>query len=132
MAEPGDIRDVMDFPPIKTVSDRSALMKTYQARLNAHLAAYRRDKLGVLQAGSFEYRGRTIRREHVLPEEHEWLNILPPALLYVQAHLAANPRVKRHRYFHHLNSSQAFAWNLFLPYFCAGRDGSEVLLRALG
>jgi hypothetical protein len=44
----------------------------------------------------------------------------------------AFPEIKRHRYFHHLNSSQAFALNLFFPYFSVRPDQSPSLLRALG
>jgi hypothetical protein len=39
---------------------------------------------------------------------------------------------KRHRYFHHLNSSQAFAFNLFFPYFSGGQQSASALLRAFG
>src|SRR6266536_2381149 len=44
--------------------------------------------------------------------------------------LAAHPH-KRHRYFHHLNSSQAFAF-MFFPYFSGGLEPVSALLRALG
>jgi hypothetical protein len=47
------------------------------------------------------------------------------------AFLAAHPG-KRHRYFHHLNSSQAFAFNLFFPYFSGEPEVASALLRALG
>jgi hypothetical protein len=40
--------------------------------------------------------------------------------------------VTLHRYFHHLNSSQAFTFNLFLPFLYYGTKGSSALLRALG
>jgi hypothetical protein len=39
---------------------------------------------------------------------------------------------KLHRYFHHLNSSQAFALNLFFHYFEGGPESAAALLRALG
>jgi hypothetical protein len=39
---------------------------------------------------------------------------------------------KCHQYLHHLNSSQAFAFNLFFPYFSGGPEAASALLRALG
>jgi hypothetical protein len=50
----------------------------------------------------------------------------------IRAYLASKPYIKRHRYFHHLNSSQALSFNLFIPYFESSPAVAEVLLRALG
>ena len=46
--------------------------------------------------------------------------------------LKRNPGLKLHKYFHHLNSSQAFAFNLFVPYFDRGSNAAQILLGALG
>jgi hypothetical protein len=47
-------------------------------------------------------------------------------------YLKANPSVKLHMYFHHLNSSQAFAFNLFFPFFSAGAGPARALSSSLG
>ena len=102
---------------------------TYQARLRAHLAAYKRSTLGVEEAGGFKYRGREVRHGHILPVEHSDLNLLPLARTLESSQ---SPRLPRHRYFHHLTSSQAFTYNLFLPFFDPNGGGAPALLRALG
>ena len=58
-------------------------------------------------------------------------NLLEEAEPAASAFLRAHPQ-KRHRYFHHLNSSQAFAFNLFFPYFSGEPESASALLRALG
>lgn len=104
---------------------------SYQIRLKRHLAEYKRAHLRVVEPGVFRYRGRNVQCDHVLPRSKEWLNILPLARPSVRAFLRANP-TKRHRYFHHLNSSQAFAFNLFFPFLGGVPEGARALLRALG
>ena len=105
-------------------------MPTYAQNLNAHLSAYKATRLGVREPGTFVYRGRELTYDHILPKEKQWLNILEPFREHIQRYLAARPEIKLHRYFHHLNSSQAFALNLFFPYFEGG--GSSQLLSAMG
>lgn len=103
---------------------------TYKELLLAHLGQYRRDVLGVVLPGTFHYRGRDIPVEHILPKTDTWLGIpsetREEVLRYAQAH-----GIKLHRYFHHLNSSQAFALSLFVPFFEGGVPGANALLRAL-
>ena len=62
-----------------------------------------------------------------MPPRTSWKRPNQAANLFLTAH----PQ-KRHRYFHHLNSSQAFAFNLFFPYFSGGPEPASALLRALG
>ncbi|MGB8297623.1 MAG: hypothetical protein WCG85_19555 [Polyangia bacterium] len=104
----------------------------YRARLLAHLIRYKYSVLRIREPGTFQYRGRAVPKEHVLPRAKKWANLLGLAQPLVKAHLAANGEVRLHRYFHHLNSSQAFAFNLFFPFFGGPKAGSSSLLRALG
>lgn len=104
---------------------------TYQQRLKIHLAEYRRHTLGVAKPGIFRYRGRDVQCEHILPADAWRLNLLELARPAAEEFLSKNPR-KRHRYFHHLNSSQAFTLNLFHPYFDGGSAAAASLLRAFG
>jgi hypothetical protein len=115
----------------KNSADGAKSQVSYQNDLKRHLADYKRRHLGISQPGNFLYRGRKVRRDHILPTENASRNLLEEARPKASAFLAKNP-MKRHRYFHHLNSSQAFAFNLFFPYFSGGPAASSALLRALG
>jgi hypothetical protein len=105
-------------------------MSNYAKHLNAHLASYKARCLGALEPGTFMYRGQELRYDHILPKEQGWLNLLAPYRPDIQRYLSTRPAITLHRYFHHLNSSQAFALNLFFPYFEKG--GAPQLLAAMG
>lgn len=105
-------------------------MATYAQILQRHLAAYKASRLGVKEAGTFLHNGRELHYAHILPKELRWLNILEPIRAEVREYLEQHPDVKPHRFFHHLNSSQAFAFNLFFPYFEQGAP--LALLQAMG
>jgi hypothetical protein len=68
-------------------------------------------------------------KDHILPVDLAENNLLAPVREEILAHVKATG-IDLHKYFHHLNSSQAFALNLFYPFFERGQ--SKVLLRALG
>ncbi|HEX3036589.1 MAG TPA: hypothetical protein VHT73_15940 [Thermodesulfobacteriota bacterium] len=105
---------------------------TYQKRLLEHLASYKKNVLKIETPGLFNYRGKEVEVQHILPIGDKWSNILESTRTQVKAYVETTPHVTLHRYFHHLNSSQALAFNLFYPYFDNGSVCSEVLLRALG
>jgi hypothetical protein len=102
-------------------------MAPYSRRLNEHLARYRVDALGISEDGV--WRGR--RYPHILPVESPQLNLLQTVREDCWRHVGANA-VQLHQYFHHLNSSQAFAFNLFFPFAGPQRADCGVLLDALG
>ena len=104
----------------------------YQTELNSHLARYKETELGVQEPGIFMYRNRAVQKAHILPKSASWQNLFPIARELVQRYRPAAGPLKLHRYFHHLNSSQAFALNLFFPYFEGGDQAATVLLDALG
>jgi hypothetical protein len=104
----------------------------YHEQLNKHLVAYKRDVLGLTEPGVFRYRGRDVLVDHILRVDSSWLNLVEPSRTMVQKYCKAHPGFRRHRYFHHLNSSQAFALNLFFPFFEGGSPSASALLRALG
>jgi len=78
-----------------------------------HLARYKVNILGVQEDGLFHYRGRDIPKPHILPITHHKANILERYRTQFFSSDYAN--VKLHRFFHHLNSSQALCINLFYP-----------------
>jgi hypothetical protein len=104
---------------------------TYQSELNRHLAEYKRAVLGISEPGLYRHRGVDLPYEHILPICHRYRNLLTEAAPLAELFLKNNP-TKRHRYFHHLNSSQAFAFNLFFPFFSGGAETASVLLDAFG
>jgi hypothetical protein len=103
-------------------------MKDYQAAITAHLSRYAKRRLGVFETGT--YKGR--HYAHILPPHLRFLNLLEPVRAELQDYLHANPAITLHQYFHHLNSSQAFAFNLFYPYFSSGVEVAGALTGALG
>ena len=105
-------------------------MNGYAERLTLHLTTYRAARLAVDEPGIFRHKGIDLEYDHILPMGLKWLNLLEPFRMEIRRHLDAHPEVRLHKFFHHLNSSQAFALNLFYPFFQEG--GSENLIRALG
>lgn len=103
-------------------------MKTYQTTLQEHLGIYAKERLGVFEQGT--YKGREY--SHILPARLQFLNILESVRKEVQSYLRSSSRIKLHRYFHHLNSSQAFTFNLFYPYFAEGGPSARTLSAVLG
>lgn len=98
--------------------------------MRAHLAAYKRRRLGVVENGV--WLGNDREYEHVLPAALERLNILEGIRAEFWEHVEAHSReIGLHTDFCHLNSSQAFAFNLLFP-FVAPAALSEALCAALG
>jgi hypothetical protein len=106
-------------------------MTLYADALRAHLATYKRDRLGIQEHGIWRNNKRAYA--HILPEAEYQLNILEtirtPFWRYFEG---VSATTATHTDFHHLNSSQAFAFNLLFPF--VGLPGSRPrdLLAALG
>ena len=78
-----------------------------------HLAQYKVEVLGVQEDGLFHYCGRDIPMSHILPINYRKMNILER---YRSRFFSSDfAKVRLHRFFHHLNSSQALCINLFYP-----------------
>ncbi len=75
------------------------------------LATYKTDILKVAENGI--YKGDGKQRPHILPIEKFKLNILEE--FRDDFWESEYSKIKRHMYFHHLNSSQAMCINLFFP-----------------
>jgi hypothetical protein len=101
----------------------------YQDDLKKHLADYKRMCLGIDEPGVFQYRGRDVPQDHILPLSEASRNLLEEAQPILKKY---GSKLALHKYFHHLNSSQAFAFNLFFPYFDGTTESASALLRALG
>ncbi|TVQ97011.1 MAG: hypothetical protein EA398_15175 [Deltaproteobacteria bacterium] len=104
-------------------------MTDYVKRMKEHLERYRDERLGVQEDGVHKSTGRPY--PHILPEHLRWLNVHEPYRKEVRAHVDdPENNVSLHRDFHHLNSSQAFAFNLFFPFF--HDEFPKPLLEAMG
>ena len=95
-------------------------MATYQQILQRHLATYKATRLGVKEAGTFVHNGRELHYAHILPKDLRWLNVLEPIRAEVREYIELHRDLKLHKYFHHLNSSQAFAFSVGLRSRYAG------------
>ena len=99
----------------------------YREQLIEHLAEYKRTVLRVDASGTWSNRPYP----HILPRERLGLNILHPFRSRWMRHVEEK-QIELHRDFHHLNSSKAFAFNLFFPLLNGSSDTQSVLLAALG
>lgn len=79
----------------------------------AHLVWYKETVLGIKEQGSFLYKGKEVLEAHILPKNMYLKNLIDKG--YFSGLENISKSVKLHRYFYHLNSSQAFAFNLFCP-----------------
>ena len=106
----------------------------YQPRLTTHFEAYQAQRLPGLPDGVWVHKGQERTYPHILPKDQYQLNILPSVRdRFWNWFGTQKGEVKLHRFFHHLNSSQALCFNLFFPFL--KEDGKTVdprLLQALG
>lgn len=106
-------------------------MASYADSLKAHLTAYKRERLGVLEDGLWLKNQRPY--SHILPERLKRLNVLETIRReFWQFQQSPETVIRLHSDFHHLNSSQALAFNLFFPFFGLRDVAAEPLLGALG
>ncbi len=100
--------------------------------IKAHLSRYSREQLRITEPGIFLWRGKELAYDHILPAGQHDLNFLPHCRSELHRFLEANPRIKRHRFFHNLSSSQAFAFNLFFPFLTTDFPLSAPFFRHFG
>ena len=98
--------------------------------LRKHLAEYKANRLGIREAGIYRKTGRAY--QHLLPSNLRYLNLLESIRAEFRDYLRHNPAVRLHPDFHHLNSSQALAFNLFYPFLSAGGEAARLMAQALG
>ncbi|MBU3112692.1 PGN_0703 family putative restriction endonuclease [Clostridium lacusfryxellense] len=96
-------------------NDEAAILdlRDYQTKIKGHLGAYKRNKLKILEDGIFNYQGKELLYEHILPVDKRELNIIEKYRSdFFQSDYS---NINFHKYFHHLNSSQAMCINFFYP-----------------
>ncbi len=100
----------------------------YVDRLQRHLTGYRERELGT-PAGVWGDPPREYG--HILPRHQRGLNIVEPLRAEFWRVQVARPW-KLHRFFHHLTSSQALAFNLFFPLYPELPSSFAMTRRLLG
>lgn len=91
----------------------------YRDLVLEHLSAYKVDALGIEEDGIFNYRGNEIPKSHILPLADKDRNIIEK---FREKYFSSQySNIKLHRFFHHLNSSQALCINLFFPLIALNR-----------
>jgi len=105
-------------------------MTLYADRLKKHLATYRATRLGVDEHGI--HRASSRKYAHILPEHLKRLNIIETIRTEWWDYFRENAAtIGLHTDFHHLNSSQAFGFNLLYP-FATDEAAGSAFLEALG
>jgi hypothetical protein len=102
----------------------------YAQALAESLARYKVRRLGIEEDGRYVRSGRTY--PHILPEHLRFLNLLEAIRAEFIDYLhQESTHIRLHRDFHHLNSSQALAFNLFFPYL-RDTQGAALISSAVG
>jgi len=92
--------------------------QSFQSRAIYYLDNYKKRIWPLLEEGEYNHHGTIIKYDHILPKRKRNLNILPD---YREVFWASEYRkINLHRFFHHLNSSQALCINLFYPLIAEG------------
>lgn len=90
---------------------------TYQEEIKKHFEDNKEKLFGKIIEGG-KWRNSEKKYPHILPKEEEILNLLPNYRNALDQYLKNNKKeLKKHIYFHHLNSSQAMCLNFFFPLF---------------
>jgi len=88
-------------------------LRDFQTKIKEHLGVYKRNTLKIQEDGIFNYKGEELFYEHILPGNKKELNIIEK---YRTDFFQSDYRnINFHKYFHHLNSSQAMCINFFYP-----------------
>ncbi len=121
----------MNNEQLKNPMDRTRKNSTYANAVKAHMGRYKAQAMGITRNGIWEGNGRPY--PHILPEDLKEQNILLPyqgAFWEYVSRLGAGA-MPLHRYFNHLNSSQALCFNLFYPFMHDACRQLPIMLNAL-
>lgn len=103
---------------------------TYQQEIKLHFEN-NKEKLFKRKIEDGKWRNSEKKYPHILPKEEEILNLLPTYRNSLENYLNNNKsELKKHIYFHHLNSSQAMCLNFFFPLY--EEKELDVILKLFG
>lgn len=101
----------------------------FKAKVIKHMERYMADTLKITEKGLYHHEGEDLLYAHILPKEKSDYNILESYRSSYIAYRSMKP-ITLHKYFHHLNSSQAMCINYFYPLLKEKR--LDVILSLLG
>lgn len=95
--------------------DEAAILdlRDFQTKIKEHLGEYKKNTLNISENGTFNYKGEDLPYEHILSKNKKELNIIEK--YRTDFFKSDYNNINLHRYFHHLNSSQAMCINFFYP-----------------
>jgi len=103
-------------------------MRDFQTKVKEHLGEYKRNMLNISENGIFNYRNKEFLYEYILQIDKYKLNIIEK---YRNDFFATKAKkIIFHKYFHHLNSSQAMCINFFYPLI--NKNLLELILNIMG
>jgi hypothetical protein len=86
---------------------------SYQDKIKKHFEKYKKEQFENVKNGYW----KKVEKGHIFPKDKENLNLLPLYRNVLTEYLDTNvKRLKKHIYFHHLNSSQVMCLNFFYPF----------------
>jgi len=89
-------------------------LRDFTTKVKEHLGEYKRDILNISEDGIYNYKNKEIPYEYILHKDKYRFNIIEKYRNYFfQSDYYKS--IKLHKYFHHLNSSQAMCINFFYP-----------------
>lgn len=89
-------------------------LRDFQTKVKEHLGEYKRNILNTSEDGIYNYKNKELSYEHILHKNKYELNIIEK---YRRDFFQSDyyKSITLHKYFHHLNSSQALCINFFYP-----------------
>lgn len=86
-------------------------------KIYSHLKEYKEKTLCISEQGIYVYRKKKLAKSYILPDKDTEKNLLDSGYFPAEKEFYEKLKFKNriHRYFRHLNSSQALALNLFVP-----------------
>jgi hypothetical protein len=88
-------------------------MRNFHDKVKEHLGIYKTKELNISKKGIFKYKEEDYYHDHILPSDAKEFNIMEP---YRHDFYSSDySKISFHKYFHHMNSSQAMCINFFYP-----------------
>ncbi len=89
-------------------------IRNFDEQVKKHMEEYKEKVLGITEKGVYVHKGELHKYGHILPKDKKWKNIIPYKAYDIRDYNIITES-KLHKYFHHLNSSQAICLNFFYP-----------------
>ncbi len=102
----------------------------YKDEIKEHLSDYRIRKMGYLDKGIWKRKDKIYEFDHILPKTNNSIRLNILERYREQFYNSELSKISYHRFFHHLNSSQAMCINFFFPLFKEKK--LELILNAMG